>query len=133
MKFGTIRQTVMIDAEPLKVYEAFVEPEKHSAFTGAAASGTARKGGRFTSWDGYISAKYVELVKGKKIVQSWETSEWPEGYPPSRLELRFKAKGNKTELTMVHSKVPSSQVEMYTGGWFESYWDPLKKYFERAG
>ena len=76
-------------------------------------------------------AKYLELEKGKKILQEWTTTEWPEGYPPSLLELTLKAKGKKTELTMVHSKVPQDQVEYYAEGWKEFYWEPLKKYLAR--
>ena len=132
MKFGTIKQTVLVDASPLEVYEAFVDPKKHAAFTGQSARGTAKAGGKFTAGDGYITAKYVELEKGKKILQEWTTSEWPEGYPPSLLELRLRPKGKKTELTMVHSKVPEKQVEYYAEGWKEWYWGPLKQYFAKG-
>jgi uncharacterized protein YndB with AHSA1/START domain len=132
MKFGEIKQTVLIDASPVEVYEAFVDPKKHSAFTGQGATGTPRIGGRFTAGDGYISAKFLELEKGKRILQEWTTTEWPEGYPASRLELRLKAKGKRTELTMVHSRVPEEQVEYYAGGWKEWYWEPLKRYFAKG-
>ncbi len=52
--------------------------------------------------DGYIFGKNLELVKGKKIVQEWTTTEWPENYPPSILTLIFQAKPSGTLLTMVH-------------------------------
>ncbi len=129
MKFGTIKQTVLIDAKPLEVYEAYVDPKKHAAFTGQGATATPKVGGRFTAGDEYIAGKFLELEKGKKILQEWATTEWPKGYPPSLLMLTLKAKGKKTELTMVHSKVPEEQVEYYAEGWKEYYWEPLKKYF----
>ncbi len=132
MKLGTIRQTVLIDASPAEVYEAFADPKKHGAFTGQKATGAPKVGGEFTAGDEYITGKFVELEKGKRILQEWTTTEWPEGYPPSRLELTFKAKGKKTELTMVHSKVPEEQVEYYAEGWKEWYWGPLKKYFAKG-
>jgi len=116
MKFGGIRQTVIIDATPAQVYQAYVDPKKHAAFTGQSATGTARVGGRFTAGDGYINGRYLELEKGKKILHEWRTTEWPEGYPPSLLELRLEAKGRRTELTMVHTKVPEEQVEYYAEG-----------------
>jgi len=114
------------------VYEAYVNPKKHAAFTGQGATGTPKVGGRFTAGDGYSKGKYLELEKGKRIVQEWSTTEWPEGYPPSVLELTLKAKGNRTELTMVQSKVPEEQVDYYAEGWKEFYWEPLKKYFAKA-
>ena len=128
-KFGVIRQKVMLAATPTKAYEAFLDPKKHGEFTGSPATGTKKVGTRFTAWDGYIEGKILELEKGKKIVQEWTTSEWPAGYPPSILTLTFRSKGTKTELTMVHSKVPVEQVKMYSEGWVSSYWNPLKDYF----
>lgn len=131
MKFSTIKQTALIDASPLEVYEAYVNPKIHAAFTGQAAKGAPRVGGRFTAGDGYIRAKHLELEKGKRILQEWETTEWPEGYPPSLLELTLRAKGKKTELTMVHSKVPHEQADYYAEGWKEYYWQPLKDHFAK--
>ncbi|MDV3277948.1 MAG: SRPBCC domain-containing protein [Nitrososphaerales archaeon] len=132
-KFGTIRQRVTIDAPPSEVYDTYVNARRHSEFTGSTATGTARKGAKFEAWDGYISGKFLELEKGKRVVQEWKTSEWPTGYPPSILELRFRGEGGKTELSMVHSKVPAEQVQMYNEGWVESYWGPLKEYFKQRG
>ncbi len=129
LKVGTIRQTVLLDASPLEVYEAFVNPKKHAAFTGQGATGTPKAGGRFTAGDRYSSGRYLELEKGKRILQEWTTTEWPEGYPPSLLELTLKKKGKKTELAMVHSKVPEEQVDYYAQGWKDFYWEPLKKHF----
>jgi len=128
-KFGTIRQKVTLAAGPHEVYDALLDPKKHSAFTGSPAETSKRLGARFTAWDGYISGRNLELVKDQKIVQEWTTTEWPEGYPPSRLEIKLSPKGKGTVLTMVHSKVPAEQVAKYTKGWPESYWEPLEEYF----
>ena len=132
MKFGQIKQTVMLDASPAEVYEAYADPKKHSAFTGQGATGKPKVGGKFTAGDEYITGKFLELEKGKKILQEWTTTEWPEGYPPSLLELRIRAKGKRTELTMIHSRVPEEQVKYYAEGWKEWYWGPLKKYFAKG-
>jgi activator of HSP90 ATPase len=132
VKFGTIRQTVLIDASPADVFDAYVDPRKHAAFTGSPATGSPRVRGKFTASDGYISGEYVVLEKGKRIVHKWTTTEWPEGYPPSQIELKLKPKGRKTELTMIHTRVPAEQVEMYREGWMEYYWEPLKEYFAKG-
>lgn len=68
-------------------------------------------------------------MRARKIVQEWQTSEWPESYPPSRLEFTFQEEGDGTEVKMVHSQVPKSQVEAYRQGWTDYYWKPLKEYF----
>jgi activator of HSP90 ATPase len=106
----TIRQKVTVRARPIEAYEAFVDAKKHSAFTGSRATGEGKVGKEFTAWDGYISGKFLELEKGKKIVQEWITTKWPKGYPPSRFELTFKEAKAGTEVTMVHSAVPAEQA-----------------------
>ena len=127
----TLTQKVTIPASPEKVYEAFVDPKKHSEFTGSKATGKAKVGGKFTAWDGYISGKHLELEKGKRIVQEWMTTDWPEGYAPSKLELTFKETSEGTEISMVHSNVPAEQEKELAEGWEEFYWNPLKKYFQK--
>lgn len=130
-KTRTIKQTAVISASPDEVYEAFMDAKKHSEFTGSKATGVAKVGGKFTSWDGYAFGKNLKLVKGKKIVQEWKTTEWPEGYPPSKLDISLKKKKDGTVLTMVHSLVPAEQADEYAQGWLDYYWEPLKKYFEK--
>jgi len=128
----TIRQTTFIPhASPREVYEALLDPAKHADFTGQPATGDSKVGGRYTAHGGYISGEILELVPGEKIVESWSTTEWPAGAPPSRLELTFRPKDGGTELTMVHSEVPAEQAESYRGGWVTYYWEPLQRYFEK--
>jgi len=131
LRFGVIEQTVFYEATPEDVYDALLDSKKHTAFTGSPSTASAKVGAEFRAWDGYISAKNLELVKNEKIVQEWETTSWPKGYPRSRLELTLTAKKGGTELKMVHSKVPAEQVESYTSGWMESYWDPLREYLRK--
>ncbi|HEY6283113.1 MAG TPA: SRPBCC domain-containing protein [Nitrososphaerales archaeon] len=132
MKFEVIKQVAIIDASPVEVYGAYVDPKRHAAFTGDSATGTAKVGRRFAAGNGYISGKYLKLEKGKRILHEWTTTEWPEGYPPSLVELILKPKGKKTELTMIHSKVPAEQAADYDQGWKDYYWEPMKKYFKKS-
>ena len=124
-----IRQSVMIPATPVEVYDALVNAKKHAAFTGAAAKSSNKVGGKFTAWDGYISGKYLKLVAGRKIVEEWSTNEWPEGYAPSLIEMTFERVERGTRLTMVQSRVPARQTAEYRQGWKGYYWTPLKAYF----
>jgi activator of HSP90 ATPase len=126
----TITDSVIIAASPEEVYDAYVDAKKHSKFTGSKATGDGKVGGKFTAWDGYIFGKNLILEKGKKIVQEWKTTEWPEGYPPSKLELTLKKVKGGTELSMVHSDVPAEQADDYRQGWIDFYWKTLKAYFK---
>jgi activator of HSP90 ATPase len=130
-KTATIRQTRTFPAKPEDVYEALVDAKKHAAFTGSGATSDPRTGGRFTAWDGYIFGKYVTLEKGKRIVQEWQTTEWPSGSPPSVIEFGIERVEGGTRLTMVQSGVPAEQAEEYRQGWIDNYWKPMKEYFGR--
>jgi activator of HSP90 ATPase len=125
----TVTQKVVVPGEPAEIFKAFVNARVHAAFTGAAATGSARVGGRFTAWDGYIMGVHRELVPGRRLVQEWKTTEWPDGAGPSTVEFSFKAVKEGTEIRMVHSNVPAEQADSYRQGWIDYYWEPLKAYF----
>ena len=131
IKQAKFKQRIKVPAKPSEVYAAFVDPKKHSAFTGSKATGRAKVNGNFTAWDGYISGKFLKLEEGKRIVQEWITTDFPEGYPPSHLELTFAEVEGGTEILMVHSNVPAEQVKELKEGWNEFYWKPLEEYFKK--
>jgi activator of HSP90 ATPase len=129
IKAAEIEQVVFIPAPPARVYKAYLDEQEHSAMTGGAAKLEPREGGTFSAWDGYINGTILQLEKGKKIVQDWITTEWPEGYARSFLSLTFTPKNNGTELHLIQEGVPASMVKEYKNGWKEYYWKPMKKYF----
>jgi len=131
LKATIIRQKITVKAEPEAAYDAYMDARKHSAFTGSKATIEARVGGKFTAWDGYIFGKNLELEKGKRIVQEWTNTDWPEGYPPSRLELTFKKAKGGTVISMVQSEVPADLADDLEEGWTEFYWKPIKEYFQK--
>jgi uncharacterized protein YndB with AHSA1/START domain len=132
-----IEQTVEIPAAPGDVYRALTDPAQHSAFTGMKAEGEPRVGGSFSAFDGYISARYLELEPGRRIVEEWKTNPvrgargWPENTPPSILEIMLEPAGKGTKLTMLQRDVPPKDREQYDAGWRNNYWEPLKKYFAK--
>jgi activator of HSP90 ATPase len=132
MKTTTIEQTVTFDAPPRDVYEAYVDPKRHAAFTGAKAS--LKPGGKMSAWDGYVSGEFLLLRPGKRIVQTWRSMSWPKGAAESILDIRLVSKGKKTELTMIHAGIPvrpASLAKGFTTGWYTSYWKPLRAYFKK--
>ncbi len=130
-KTTTIMQKIVLPVLPEEVYDTFLDSKKHSEFTHSKATGKGVVGSKFTAGDGYIMGRNLELEKGKRILQEWTTTEWPAGYPPSKLELTFKKVEDNTELAMVQSGVPREQKEGLRQGWIKHYWKPLKEYFEK--
>ena len=116
---------------PRQVYDAYLDSERHSRFTGQKARMSRKEGGRFTAGDTYISGYNLELVPGRRIVQAWRASEWPEGaYSVLRLDLV--PRGDGTRLVVEHLGVPEKFRDGVDAGWHEFYWEPLTAYFAEA-
>lgn len=112
-----------------QLYNAWLDSEAHSAFTGSPAQINPDIGSEFTAWDGYISGRTLEAEPFQRIVQAWRTTEFPEDSPDSRLEILIEDMDNGVQVTLVHSGIPAGQGENYRQGWGEYYFDPMQRYF----
>ena len=119
----------MIPASPERIYKAWLSSKEHSAFSGGKAVVSSKVGGKFTAWDGYISGRNIQLRPGKRIVQSWRTTEFPNDAPDSRLEIIFIQAKQGTKITLNHTRIPSGQAGEYRQGWKDYYFEPMKQYF----
>jgi len=128
IKTRNIKQSVVLNASAREVYGALMDSDKHSKFTGSPAKISPRVGGKFTAYDSYIEGENMELSPGKKIVQSWRATEWPEGYF-STVTYMLKEKGGKTHLTFEQKGIPGEFCKEIEQGWIDWYWTPLKKMF----
>lgn len=124
-----IKISVTLPVRPNKLYKAWLDSEKHSAFTGEKAQIERKVGSRFTAFDGYIEGENVELLFNKKIVQTWRTNEFPDDQPDSRLEINFNEVKDGTKVTIVHADLPEGDTKKYRQGWKEHYFEPMKNYF----
>jgi uncharacterized protein YndB with AHSA1/START domain len=126
-----IRQTVVINAPPKKVYAALIDEKKHARFSGAPATISRKVGGAFTCYGGYLRGINVELVPAKRIVQAWRSKTWPAG-TYSVVSFAFSRKaGGKTKLVLTHVGVPASDFKGVSKGWPTFYWKPIKAYLEK--
>jgi activator of HSP90 ATPase len=127
----TIKQTEFIPGvKPQEIYDALVDPRKHTEITGSKATGQAKPGAKFTAWDGYIRGTHLKLEPGKRLLQEWSTSDWPKDAPLSQMEWTFRGRDDGTEVTVVQTQVPEEQAEVYRIVLTDYYWEPLKQYFE---
>lgn len=125
-----IKQGLMIKASPGQVYQALMNSQQHAKFTGSPAKISAKVGGGFSAYDRYISGKNLELIRNKKIVQSWRGSDWPKGhYSIATFLLKPAERG--TKLMFSHKGIPATQVKNIASGWKHYYWHPLKLMLEK--
>jgi activator of HSP90 ATPase len=120
----------IIPARPRQIYDAWLSSDGHRAITGGAAADiSSREGANFTAWDGYISGKNLKLEPGRRIVQSWRTSEFTDADPDSRIEIVLDETPDGTKLTLHHSNVPDGHTGYRDGGWQDCYFEPMKAFF----
>jgi hypothetical protein len=96
--------------------------------TGSPASISVIVGDEFDAWDDYIHKKKLERVPGKRIVQSWRTSEFSADMPDSRVEPSLESVGKQTQLILKSTGLPPSGWQ-YEQGWVGSFFEPMQKYF----
>jgi len=129
IKTKDLTQTTVFKASADDVYDALMDSQKHSEFTGGKAVMSQKVGGKFTAYDGYIEGTNTELKPGKKIIQSWRATDWPKGHF-SKVTYTLTKKGGKTELKFKQEGVPADQYDAIKQGWVDYYWEPLKKMFK---
>ncbi len=129
----SFRLVSTIPASPEAIYDAWLDSAGHTKMTGAKAKASDRVGGKFTAWDGYISGKNLELEPGKRIVQSWRTSEFSDADADSVLTVALAPTAGGAELTLDHANVPDDHRSYEEGGWEDNYFAPMKEYFGEKG
>ncbi len=123
-----LKQKVTFKVSPDVVYETLMDSKKHSQMTGGKASISQKVAGKFSAYDGYIVGTNLKLIPGKKIVQSWRGSDWPDGvYSTLTFDLKKVAGG--TELSMTQVGVPIESQKSISQGWKDYYWTPMKAMF----
>jgi activator of HSP90 ATPase len=120
-----------IPATPHDVYQAWMTSGGHSAMTGADAVIDPAIGGAYEAWDGYITGRTLALEPDRRIVQTWRTSEFEDSDPDSQIEVLLEPVEQATRLTIRHTNVPDGQTAYELGGWQDSYFDPMKEYFNQ--
>ncbi len=131
MKTGSIKQTVTFSASPEEVYQLIMDQKKHASLTGSDVKMSNRINGKFNVFDGYCHGYNIELVEGKKIVQSWHFAE--DGWPGDHFSIctfLFEETGNKTKLKFLQTGVPEHKLDSLKQGWKEYYWDAMKAWFK---
>ncbi len=132
MKTKTIRQSVLIKADPHEVYETLMDSKRHSVLTASAASISRKTGGNFSVYGGSISGRNLELEQDRKIVQEWfcETPGWPESHYSKATFTLEKERGG-TKISLVQENVPEAASKDIAAGWKRFYWEPMKALLEK--
>jgi activator of HSP90 ATPase len=135
----SLHQEIVFTAKRSRIYSTLLDAEQFAAVTqlsDAAKSmrlGTAPTqidpvpGGAFVLFGDYILGRTIEVVPDTRIVQAWREKIWPEG-AYSIVRFALSDEGTGTKLTFDHTGFPKGAGHHLSIGWYENYWEPLKKY-----
>jgi len=132
MPLESVRLKAVLPASADRIYAAWLDSGGHSRMTGGKASVDPNVGGEYSAWDGYIEGKTLELEPGRRIVQSWRSSDFPLAAGDSRLEVHLLDVPGGCEITIIHNEIPEGQGAQYESGWRTHYLEPMRKYFGKA-
>ena len=113
------------------IFDTWMSSAGHSAMTGGTAEIDPAIGRRFEAWDGYITGTTIALEPGRRIVQSWRTTEFETDDVDSQIEVLLEPLGQGTRITIRHTGVPSGQLAYEQNGWRQNYFEPMQEYFSR--
>lgn len=123
-----LHQEIDLKVGPQRIYEALLDARQFSAFSGAVAEIDRVAGGAFSMFGGIIVGRNIELVPNQRIVQAWRPKYWGAGvYSVVKFELR--EQGSQTKVILDHTGFPEGLFASLDSGWYERYWEPLKKFF----
>jgi activator of HSP90 ATPase len=128
-----IEQSVRFPVSARALYDLYMDPRKHAAFTGAAVKISAKPGSKFSAFDGMLSGVTLAAVPGRLIVQRWRGSHWKAADPDSVLVLAFAQDGIQGRIDLTHVRVPRHDHAGVTQGWKKYYWTPLRTYLKGRG
>lgn len=139
-----IRQEVIFDASPQRVYQALTTTKDFDSVTrlsdgavllaAAGAKPTAistEVGGSFTLFGGYITGRHLEMLPNERLVQAWRAGSFkPGGFSIAAFYLT--AEGDKTKLIFENRGFPDGNGPSLSRGWRVHYWEPLAKYLAQG-
>lgn len=126
----TIRQTVTLPAPADMLFEMYLNPKMHAAFTGAPVIISAKPGSKFRAFGDMLSGQMLHVVPKRMIVQSWRANHWKAGDINSILILTFCPKGKSGRIELVHVNVADHDYAAVKAGWNKYYWIPWRRYLK---
>jgi len=125
---GTIKQSVTLPASAKKLYDMYLSPRAHAAFTGAPVTIGRTPGSKFSAFGGQISGTILATVPSRLIVQSWRSVHFGPLDPDSTLILSFTPlQADSARIDLVHIDVADVDLKGVSEGWPRYYWKPWRK------
>jgi hypothetical protein len=130
-----IQQSVVLPAPAQTLFEMYLDPEAHAAFTGFPVGIGAESGALFHAFNKQLSGQILAVAWPKLIVQSRRSVKFHGDDADSTLILSFTPELSSAEhgrIDLVHLDVPEHDFHDVTEGWHKHYWVPWRTYLETS-
>ena len=72
----TIQIAASLPAPPEQLFDMYLDPLAHAAFTGMPVTVSMTAGSAFSAFNGVITGTILQVVPKRLIVQSWRSPYW---------------------------------------------------------
>ena len=127
----TIQFAAVLPATPDRLFDMYLDPSQHAAFTGQPVTVSAVAGSPFRAFSGVLSGAILQVVPKRLIVQSWRSPHWGESDIDSTLVLTFLPDTEGARIELVQVNVVDSDFAGVCHGWEKHYWTPWRAYLEK--
>ena len=124
----TIQLAASLPAPPEKLFDMYLDPAVHAAFTGSPVTISDRAGAPFAAFDNVLTGSILQVVPKRLIVQSWRSPSWGASDIDSTLILSFWPEENGGRIELVHANVVPADFAGVSQGWEQYYWTPWRQY-----
>lgn len=122
-----LKKYYKIKATPPEVYGALTNSLSIEIWTGEEAVMTTKAGDEFSLFGGDIVGRNLQFEPDNKLIQEWYFGDQPE---PSIVTITLIPDKYFTKVELLHTNIPDEAFEDIIDGWDESYFKPLKDFFE---
>ena len=128
----TIQLAASLPAPPDRLFDMYLDPAVHAAFTGAPVTISNISGAPFSAFGGVLSGTVLQVVPKRLIVQSWRSPHWGDSDIDSTLILTFHPEKEGGRIELVQINVVESDFAGVCHGWEKFYWTPWRAYLTRG-
>jgi uncharacterized protein YndB with AHSA1/START domain len=119
---------VALPAPPDRLFDMYLDPRQHAAFTGATVAIEARAGAPFQAFGGVLSGTVLHVEPKRLIVQTWRSTNFGPKDIDSVLVLTFWPDPQGGRIELVHVNVADDDFAGVSHGWEKYYWTPWRAY-----
>jgi len=129
--FKIIHQTVSLPEKPTRLFDMYMNPAIHAAFTGGRVVVSPEVNSQFLAFDGMIFGRTLSVTPRSQIIQSWRSKEWKSSDRDSTLILNFLPDGDGGIIELIHLNVAEGDFDDVNKGWQKYYWTPWREYLKK--